>query len=69
MKYGVDTNYYAIRVFDEEALDEATDKWVDKVDDHGRVTRTLALDLLTHSYVAGWIIKDAAGREVGFQAD
>ncbi len=69
MKYGVDTNYYAIRVFDEEVLDKATNTWMDKVDDRGRVTRTLALDLLTHSYVAGWIVKDDAGREVGFKAD
>ncbi|HEX4588771.1 MAG TPA: fused MFS/spermidine synthase, partial [Gemmataceae bacterium] len=68
-KYALETNYYTIRVYDDQARDPSSGSYVDAVDNQGRVNRSIALDALTHSYVKGWIEKDAAGHEIGFTAD
>jgi spermidine synthase/MFS family permease len=68
-KYIQETNYYSIRVYDDQVLDDEANKWVDEVDKQGRVRRSLALDMLTHSYLKGWIKTNADGKEVEFKAD
>lgn len=68
MKHVMETNYYQIRVYDEQAYDDNKGQWVEDLDSEGRVKRSLALDKLTHSYVKGWIQKDG-DREIGFRSD
>ena len=57
-QFDLETNYYAIRIYDDSGPDE-----------QGRVERTLVLDHLRHSFVKGWIELDSAGNETAFRAD
>jgi spermidine synthase len=60
--YTLETNYYAIRVYDETDNDGEI-----MIDEQGRRTRKLALDHLTHSFLKG-TVEERDGQEV-FVAD
>jgi spermidine synthase len=63
-KFDMETNYYAIRTYDQEEVDEETGETRVQLDEQHRVTRTLVLDQLKHSFVKGWV--EPKG---GFRAD
>jgi spermidine synthase len=69
-QYDLETNYYAIGVTDERVYvhGRGSETRVRK-DSQDRITRKLALDALTHSYVTGWLTTDADGKEIEFRAD